>query len=171
MKRKRVINERNSRVRRQRDPLPWKYCVLTVICGLLLVSGFFLAARQHFTAIQLGMSNADLRTRLTKLKNENRRLLLSKERASTPAKIAKLATAYGFTDTPQVVLYEAPENQAESKDPSPRADIASLEGPAAGPPITEVVDREVPDIDTPRKSSRKGGISDDQIAALRTKDN
>ncbi len=97
MKRKRVIVNKSSKVKRQRDPIPWRYCVLTVLCGLLLVSGFFVAARQHFSSVDYAMRNADLRTRIAKLQDEKRKLVILRERASSPSKIAKLAKDLGFS--------------------------------------------------------------------------
>ena len=32
--------KRKSTVRRKGDPIPWKYCLLTLVCGLFLVAGF-----------------------------------------------------------------------------------------------------------------------------------
>ncbi len=89
--------KRNSNVRRQSDPLPFKYGFLTVICGLFLVFGFFMAARSHFATMDYGMKNAKLRQQIEELKSENRRLQLSKEMALTPAEIKKAAKKLGLT--------------------------------------------------------------------------
>jgi hypothetical protein len=35
----------------ERDMIPWRYCVITLIVGLILVVNFFMAARFHFKAI------------------------------------------------------------------------------------------------------------------------
>lgn len=169
MKRKKLIIERNSRVSRQRDPIPWKYCVLTVICGLLLVSGFFFAAKQHFTSIQVGMDNADLRMRIAKLKDENRKLLISKERASTPVRIAKMATAYGFTATPQTLFVSRPVNKDESKNPSPQPVIAfSQEKPVLAPSGDKAEAEKTVLKSSLPKNDKKDRVTDDQIASLRT---
>lgn len=89
---------RKSNVRRQRDPIPWKYCFLTLICGLFLVTGFFYAARQHFSSMELGMKNARLRTQIEDLKSENRRLELNKTIATTPGEIKKSVKKMGLTN-------------------------------------------------------------------------
>ncbi|NNE67505.1 MAG: hypothetical protein HKN33_13145 [Pyrinomonadaceae bacterium] len=121
MKRKRSITNRSSRVRRQRDPIPWKYCVLSLICGLLLVAGFFAAAQQHFSSLGVAMDNAKLRVKIKQLRDQKRKLLISKERAASPAKIATLARKIGFTDTPRTVVTGAPEviEAASTRDAKP----------------------------------------------------
>ena len=114
MKRKKVIVNKNSKVRRQRDPIPWKYCVLTIMCGLLMVSGFFVAAKQHFSAVGVAMENAELRIKIVKLSDETRRLLLSKQRASSPGRIAKLAKTIGFSAVPRPVILTTATTESAS---------------------------------------------------------
>lgn len=113
MKKKTPI-QRTDRVRRERDPLPWRYCILTLVCGLLLVSGFFLAARQHFLAMNFGINNAKLRKQLENLESEQRRLYLSKEISLSPGEIKKMAKKIGLQDlTAQSIEVMAPKNAAE----------------------------------------------------------
>jgi hypothetical protein len=104
MRKKRLFTNKHSKVRRQRDPLPWKYCLLSVVCGLILVSGFFFAAKQHFMAVDFGMRNADLRQRISKIKDEKRRLILTRARASSPGRIAKAAKKIGFSSGSRAVI-------------------------------------------------------------------
>ena len=87
-----------EQVKRQRDPLPWRYCFFTLVCGLILVVGFFYAARQHFSAIEYGMKNANLRQQKEDLQAEQRRLYLSREIALSPAEIKKAAKKIGLQD-------------------------------------------------------------------------
>ena len=94
MKRKRMTTKRRSNVRRERDPIPWKYCFLTIVCGLLLVTGFFLAARLHFSSIDYGIKNAKLRQKVEKLKTDKRRMVLRREVAMS--EINKTAYKIGF---------------------------------------------------------------------------
>ncbi|MEZ5345109.1 MAG: hypothetical protein R2681_06075 [Pyrinomonadaceae bacterium] len=86
--------KRRSRVRRERDPIPWKYCILTLVCGLIFVAGFFMAARLHFSSIDYGFKNSKLRKELDKLDNEKRRLVLEREMALSS--ISKTAEKIGF---------------------------------------------------------------------------
>lgn len=88
--------KRRSSVRRQRDPIPWKYCLLTLVCGLVLVGGFFWGARQHFSSMDYSMKNAKLRQHIEDLKAEQRRLQLSREIALSPAEIKKAAKKLGL---------------------------------------------------------------------------
>ncbi len=81
---------------REIGPLPWSYFVVIAICGCVLAAGFFLAARQHFTSMDLGMKNSRLRKQLEDLESENRRLLLAREISLSPSEITKTARNLGF---------------------------------------------------------------------------
>ncbi len=81
-----------------REPIPWRYCILTLCCGLILVVGFFLAARQHFSSIDYGIKNSKLRKQIEELEADKRRLILSKEIALSPAEIKKAAKKIGLTE-------------------------------------------------------------------------
>jgi hypothetical protein len=84
---------------RRANPIPWRYCVLTLFCGLLLITGFFFAARQHFSSIDYSIKNSRLRKQLDELEADKRRLVLAKEIALSPAEIKKVAKKIGFTET------------------------------------------------------------------------
>lgn len=83
---------------RETGPLPWGYFVVIVICGCVLAAGFFLAARQHFTSMDLGMKNSKLRKQLEDLESENRRLLLAREISLSPSEITRTARSLGFIE-------------------------------------------------------------------------
>lgn len=83
---------------RERDPIPWRQCLLALVCGLFLVVGFFGAARQHFSSIDLGIKNSKLRKQVEELEAEQRRLLLTKEVVLSPGEIKKAAKKMGFTE-------------------------------------------------------------------------
>ena len=93
----RKINKK-ERIRREKDPIPWRYCLTTLACGLFLVAGFFGAARQHFSSIDYGIKNSALRKQVAELEAENRRLLLSKEIAHSPGEIKKSAKQIGMVE-------------------------------------------------------------------------
>ena len=80
------------------NSIPWKYCFLTAACGLMLVVGFFFAARSHFSSIDFGIKNSKLRKQIEELEADKRRLLLSKEIALSPAEIKKAAKKIGLTE-------------------------------------------------------------------------
>lgn len=91
-------SSRNTQVKRQRDPLPWRYCLLTLFCGLILVGGFFYAAQQHFSAIGFGIKNAKLKQQKEDLETEQRRLQLAKEIVLSPGEIKKAAKKMGLQE-------------------------------------------------------------------------
>lgn len=95
-KRKQSIKSKTQTARR--DPIPWKYCFLTLACGLMLVVGFFFAARSHFSSIDFGIKNSRLRKQIEELEADKRRLILSKEIALSPAEIKKAAKRIGLTE-------------------------------------------------------------------------
>jgi len=97
MSRKKLPNK-NKTQRVERDPIPWKYCFLTLCCGLVLVTGFFFAARQHFSSIDFGIKNSKLRKQIEELEASKRRLILAKEIALSPAEIKKAAQKIGLRE-------------------------------------------------------------------------
>lgn len=88
-----------SRAIRERVSIPFKYGVLTVICGAFLVAGFFGAARQHFASIDYGIKNSKLRKQVKDLEAEKQRLILEREVAYSPEKITKAAKKIGMIET------------------------------------------------------------------------
>jgi hypothetical protein len=97
---KRTLPKKNSRekIRREKDPIPWRYCLLTLVCGTFLVGGFFVAARSHFASIDFGIKNSTLKKQLEDLEAEKRRLIWLKETALSPAEIKKAAKKLGLTE-------------------------------------------------------------------------
>lgn len=89
---------KQEKIRRENDPVPWKYCLLTLLCGMVLVAGFFLAARTHFASIDLSIKNSALRKQLQELEDEKRRLILLKEKVLSPEEIKKAAKKIGLTE-------------------------------------------------------------------------
>lgn len=87
-----------NNLQRQRDPIPWRYCFMTIVCGLILTAGFFFAARQHFSAIEYGIKNAKLRQQKGELENVQRQLFLNKEIALSPVEVKKAAKKIGFQE-------------------------------------------------------------------------
>jgi hypothetical protein len=97
---KRNLPKKDSRekIRREKDPIPWRYCLLTLVCGVFLVGGFFVAARSHFASIDFGIKNSTLKKQLEDLESEKRRLIWLKETALSPAEIKKAAKKLGLTE-------------------------------------------------------------------------
>ena len=76
----------------------WRTYTLILTCGLLTVSGFFLAGRQHFSWMDYGMKNSRLRRQIDELQAEKRRLLLAREISLSPMEIKKAAKKLGLAD-------------------------------------------------------------------------
>ncbi len=74
--------------------------VLVVICAATLGSGFFFAARQHFSSMDFGMKNSRLRKQIDQLEAEKRRLILAREISMSPVEIKKAAKKIGLMDPP-----------------------------------------------------------------------
>ena len=82
---------------RQSEPLPFRYILVTLTCGLILVVGFFFAARQHFSSIDYGIKNSKLKKQIDELETDKRQLILAREIALTPSEIKKAAQKIGLT--------------------------------------------------------------------------
>ncbi len=88
-----------AKVKQKRnDPKRWPTYALMFICGLLLVAGFFLAGRQHFSSMDTGMKNSRLRKQVDELEAEKRRLLLTREVSLSPSEIKKAAKKTGLAE-------------------------------------------------------------------------
>ena len=85
-----------SRIHRERDISALSRLVLLLFCGLALTSGFLLAAKQHFAAIEYGYKSEDLRREHQRLLEEQRRLLLMKEEATSPVRLEPAARGIGL---------------------------------------------------------------------------
>lgn len=78
----------------------WQYYAVAIVCCAVLVAGFLLAARQHFSSMEYGLQNSKLRRQLDELQSEKRRLLLNREVAVSPIELRKAVRRIGFIDTP-----------------------------------------------------------------------
>lgn len=88
--------QRNTRVRRERDVRALSRLVLLLCCGLVLALGFVFAARQHFAAVQFGYQSENLRNQRQQLLAEQQQLLLEKEQVSAPARLEAAARQLGL---------------------------------------------------------------------------
>ena len=93
--------KRNNTIQ-QPEPKNWRIYSLIFICGLLVVAGFFLAGRQHFSSMDYGMKNSRLRKQIDDLEAEKRRLLLAREISLSPMEIKKAAKRVGFSDGSEI---------------------------------------------------------------------
>lgn len=120
MKKRNLPKKSNrEKIRREKDPIPWRYCLLTLVCGAFLVGGFFFAARSHFSSIDFGIKNSSLKKQLEDLESEKRRLTLLKEIALSPAEIKKAAKKIGLTEI-SASNFETGRPNAETRGDKPQ---------------------------------------------------
>lgn len=105
--------------------MPLKYSFLIVMCGSILVVGFFFAARQHFASIDYGIKNSKLRNQLGELQAEKRRLLLAKEVSLSPAQIQKTAQRLGLNFNDDGGAEPAIAVSAKTKNTLPQGEPAT----------------------------------------------
>ena len=88
--------QRNSKIHRDRDLRALSRLALLLISGLFLTSGFVFAAQQHFAAIDYGYKSEGLRRERERLLEEKQQLMLKREQAFAPARLAKEARELGL---------------------------------------------------------------------------
>jgi hypothetical protein len=88
--------QRNSQVRRDRDMRALSRLALLLLCGVVLAGGFMFAAQQHFAAIDYGYKSESLRRERERLLEEKQHLMLKKEQAFAPARLAIQARELGL---------------------------------------------------------------------------
>lgn len=92
----------------KRNPRPrnknLQYYATATLCCAVIVAGFFLAAKQHFSSMEYGMQNSRLRRQLDELQSEKRKLLVSREVSMSPVELRKAVRRIGFMDTPSTQL-------------------------------------------------------------------
>jgi cell division protein FtsL len=88
--------QRNTILRRERDPRALTRLALLLLCGLLLASGFIYAGGRHFAALKLGYETEKLRNALNAAREDQRRLTLDREAAASPARLELAARKLGM---------------------------------------------------------------------------
>jgi hypothetical protein len=90
------LNRKNFTVHRERDVRALTRLALLLACGLVLAGGFVYAAGQHFAAVQYGYKSEALRRDQALLLEEQRRLMLERERACAPEHLGAAAREIGM---------------------------------------------------------------------------
>lgn len=143
----------------RRDSIPWKYYFLTVACGLMLVVGFFFAARSHFSSIDFGIKNSRLRKQIEELESDKRRLILSKEIALSPAEIKRAAKKIGLTEmTASNIEVYRPAPKEKSKTAKLIAEKPKLEFLEKAAPVKK--EDKKPEVKTEKKLPESKDKSD-----------
>jgi len=88
--------QQNSKIHRDRDLRALSRLGLLLLCSLVLASGFVFAAQQHFAAVDYGYKSEGLRRERERLLEEKQHLLLQKEQAFAPARLATKARELGL---------------------------------------------------------------------------
>lgn len=87
---------RNAPIAREKDKDAFLRLGLLLVVGLGLASGFVYAGRQHFAALKYGYETENLRREHDRLAEEQRRLILQREEAASPAKLEQAAKRLGM---------------------------------------------------------------------------
>lgn len=88
--------QRNAPVSRERDQDAFLRLGLLMLCGLTLAGGFVYAGVQHFTALRIGYQTENLRRVRDQLAEDQRRYLLEREAAASPARLERAARQLGM---------------------------------------------------------------------------
>ena len=67
-----------------------------LLCGLAIAGGFLYAGGRHFAALKLGYETEKLRTQLDTEREQQRRLLVEREAAASPARLERAARQLGM---------------------------------------------------------------------------
>ena len=109
-------NHANARVHRERDLGALSRLALLMGCGLVLTGGFLVAARQHFAAVQFGYQNEELRREHQRLEADQKRLLLEKEKASSPSRLEPAARELGMQPIQAGQVLNKKEDKVTNKE-------------------------------------------------------
>jgi hypothetical protein len=88
--------QRNAPLVRERDPWALVRLALLLSCGLALAGGFVYAGVQHFAALRFGYQTENQRKIREEEIEQQRRLLLELEAATSPARLERAARQLGM---------------------------------------------------------------------------
>ena len=88
--------QRNTLVKREQDLRAFNRLTLLLCAGLILAGGFIYAGGQHFASLKLGYGTEKLRNTLNAAREDQRRLLLEREAAASPARLELAARRLGM---------------------------------------------------------------------------
>ena len=140
--------QRNTRVVQESDRTAQTRLALLLLCGLVLAGGFLYAGGLHFAALRYGYQTETLRREREHLIEEQRRFLLEREEAASPARLERAARQLGMQamQPSQMDPLRAARNRSpESPDKKPVA----MNHPAATSPADKAK------LSTPRTEGRQ----------------
>ncbi len=94
--RKQIKERTGEKIKREQAPIPLQYFVMGLFCAGIMGVGFFFAAKQHFSSVELSMKNSDMRKIKQNLEAEQRKLRVEREEVSVPATIEKAGLKIGL---------------------------------------------------------------------------
>jgi hypothetical protein len=98
---------------------------MVLACMGVLAAGIFLAARQHFASMDLGMKNSKLRSHIEQLEGEKRRLIYAREMASSPNELKRSARKAGLIGRKEATFELARVKPKQNPKPVTTAEPAS----------------------------------------------
>ncbi|MGB7922181.1 MAG: hypothetical protein WCF57_02930 [Pyrinomonadaceae bacterium] len=119
-------NQPNFTIHRERDMTALGRLALLLFCGLVLAGGFVFAAGQHFAAVHYGYKSEALRREQAQLLEEQRRLLLAREEATSPTRLETEARKIGMQP-----LQPAQIGVGQRRDETPPHAVSALVGTSA----------------------------------------
>lgn len=106
-KRRQAVGYRNDAKSRLR------LFVTLIFTAAIISAGLFMAARQHFSSIDLGIRNSRLRSQLDDLEKEKRRLIVARENSLSPLEIRRAAQKVGLFGQVQSEVAGSKSNPTE----------------------------------------------------------
>jgi cell division protein FtsL len=117
MARRLPSRQRNANVVGHADPSALARLTVLLLCGLVLAGGFLYAGGLHFAALRYGYQTETLRRERERLLEEQKRFLLEREEAASPARLERAARQLGMQpmQPEQIDPLGAARNRSEDK--------------------------------------------------------
>lgn len=126
--------QRNAPVARERDHNALLRLGLLLLCGLTLAGGFVYAGVQHFAALRIGYQTENLRRVRDQLAEDQRRYLLEREAAASPARLERAARQLGLQALQPAQIDPLRQKRKEATDKSAVSQSAQV---ITAPPDTQ----------------------------------
>ena len=125
--------QRNAPVVRERDQDALLRLALLLLCGLTLAGGFVYAGVQHFAALRIGYQTENLRQVRAQLAEDQRRYLLEREAAASPARLERAARRLGMQALQPAQIDPLRQKKRETTDKATPASVQSSQSTGAHP--------------------------------------